>query len=658
MARTSKNTSAEGKKSGGRKKKDSEKQSVTGQTLAQNTRDARAKYTNAENTTKAYGGYLARGDEFLAAVVEERRQRREKDPDWVCEQGIDTDLLAKAFSKPPNQHSAIALEMFITQKCLVEGLGKSTADGIHGAYAKYWDNMYGPLYCCLDGDKYAGEYHWNDETNKVTGCPARAGIVKSLVKIIKIRDGEKGAAATRNHAEAMSVEDMTCLMNWSESVCPTAKLVEATKAGIAPTVLAERILLLKHGLMRGFASSGFTLWTRNFELCGLQMRDLTLNCVTPLPFNHPYFKVFLDGRKGWQHKQGYDGTRESNEYNIYGQPDLPALDMYQYLLVWLPFYELCLGRKLQPDDYIFPYIATNGTIHPKREMTLQMCQDLITEFTVGAGLKKTYTTHSFRRGGAQYRFMFAPLGKRWSLNIVDTLMKYLLDSLQSYETGHADALCPVQHEVDKSFMGEHLQVKPVTTQEFRATTAEIMAQLKAISLEATLSHHRRATPSPLSHPASPPVLLSAPTQPIPPSNTPPNASTSNTTSRPNSRIPISEQVEVLAGVAIPDLKKGDRAWLDAVRQWEYGDENQGLKALRDWPREWYSDGMRKVTGAKRSQRKLIFEEYERLGRNESEFIKAYPEAHKRISKLIEAIRESNKARGVTVGRRSKRGSAH
>lgn len=92
--------------------------------------------------------------------------------------------------------------------------------------------------------------------------------------------------------------------------------------------------------------------------------------------------------------------------------------MYKHLLTWLPFYELCLGRKLEPDDYIFPYIASNGTIHPKREMTLQLCQDLITEFTKNSGLHKSYTTRCFRRGGAQYRFMFAPLGKRWSLSIV------------------------------------------------------------------------------------------------------------------------------------------------------------------------------------------------------------------------------------------------
>ncbi|KAK6992360.1 hypothetical protein R3P38DRAFT_3373026 [Favolaschia claudopus] len=467
----------------------------------------------------------------------------------------------------------------------------------------------------------------------------------------------------------MSVEDMKTFMAWSESVRPKSKLVEATKAGIAPTAPAERLLLLKHGLMRAFVSSGFTLWTIDFELCGLQMRDLTLDCVGPLPFNHPYFKVFLDGRKGWQHKQGYDGKRESNEYNIYGQRDIPAIDMYQHLLTWLPFYELCLGRKLESDDYSFPYIASNGTIHSKREMTVQVSQDLITEFTVGAGLKKTYTTHSFRRGGVQDRFMFAPLGKRWSLSIVrwwggwaigehvDTLMKYLLDSLQSYETGHADALCPVQHEVDKRFMGEHILVKPVTTADFRATTAELMAQLKTISLNS--SNCRLPAPPPIrSH-----LTASVPANTAPASSTSTSAqhnslpeiiSTPNTPSRRNSR--LSEQVEVVPGVSIPDLKKGDRAWLEAVRQWEDGDPDQHLTALRHWPPEHYSGGMRMVTGLKRSQRKLIFDEYDRLGRNEAEFIKAYPKSHTSIAKLLDAIRQSNKARGVTVGRRSKRGS--
>ncbi|KAJ7042105.1 hypothetical protein C8F04DRAFT_1031060 [Mycena alexandri] len=669
MARAKKNAGAKGGKSEKRKAQTA----ASTADLGRSTREARATYTNAKKTTEAYEGYLARGKVFLKSCVAQRRKEEAREG-WVRPEGhVDTDLLAKAFSKPPNKYSATALELFITQKCLVENLKKSTAEGIHGAYAKYWDTM--------DSDKYAGEYHYDEELDKVSGCPARAGIVASLVKIIKIRDTEKGAAATRNHAEAISADDMKVMMDWSESICPASKLIEAVKMGVAPQDLAERLLLLKHGQMRAFGSSGFNLWTRNFELCALQMRDLTLNCVGPLPFNHPYFKVLLEGRKGWQHKQGYESKRESCEYNMYPQPDLPALDMHNFLLTWIPFYELCIGRKLQPDDYIFPYIASNGVIHPDREMTLQMCQNLITEFTEGAGLKKTYTTHSFRRGGAQYRFMFAPLGKRWSLNIVrwwggwatgehvDTLMKYLLDSLQSYETGHGDALCPVPLEADKSFMGDHLLVRPVVTEEFRAVTSQIITHLNKLSLtppacvcahgsQGVLNSVASSRSGHRQFPASATTGTNAGTIPTPASTAQPNR-TPTPPARDESPIskptPLSERVEIIPGVVIPNLKKGAKAWLDAVRQWEHGDPVKGLTPLQDWPREWYSGGMRKVTGSKRSQRKLIFDEYERLERSEAEFVKLYPDAHKHISTLILAIRETNKSRGVIMGRRSKRG---
>ncbi|KAJ7753850.1 hypothetical protein B0H16DRAFT_1544129 [Mycena metata] len=614
--------------------------------LGRSTREARATYTNAKKTSEAYDGYLARGNTFLKSCVAQRRKEEAREG-WVHPEGhIDTDLLAKAFSKPPNKYSATALELFITQKCLVENLKKSTAEGIHGAYAKYWDTM--------DGDKYAGEYHYDEELDKVSGCPARAGIVASLVKIIKIRDNEKGADATRNHAEAISAEDMTVMMDWSESVCPASKLIEAVKMGVAPQDLAERLLLLKHGQMRAFGSSGFNLWTRNFELCGLQMRDLTLNCVGPLPFNHPYFKVLLEGRKGWQHKQGFESKRESCEYNMYPQADLPALDMYNFLLTWIPFYELCIGRKLLPEDYIFPYIASNGVIHPDREMTLQMCQNLITEFTEGAGLQKTYTTHSFRRGWCSILF------HRWSLSIVrwwggwatgehvDTLMKYLLDSLQSYETGHGDALCPVPLEADKSFMGDHLLVRPVATEEFRTVTSQIITHLTKLSLTppacvcvhgsqdvpnsmASSGHHQFPASATTGRNTGAVLRLPSTAQP---NRTPtPPARDESPISNPTQ---LSERVEIIPGV-------------------EYGDPAKGLTPLRDWPCEWYSGGMRKVTGSKCSQRKLIFDEYERLQRSEAEFVKLYPVAHRRISSLILAISETNKSRGVITGRRSKRG---
>ena len=105
-----------------------------------------------------------------------------------------------------------------------------------------------------------------------------------------------------------------------------------------------------------------------------------------------------------------------HQYNIYEQKDTPEVDMFHHLPRWLDFLEKhLLGRTLEPDDYIFPHISTNGIADTKRSMTHETVQKYLNEFSEGAGMKARYTTHCFRRGGAQYRFMYAPLGKRWSL---------------------------------------------------------------------------------------------------------------------------------------------------------------------------------------------------------------------------------------------------
>jgi hypothetical protein len=95
------------------------------------------KYKTVKNTVSSYSGQLSRGQKFLRDVVAKRRENGEE----VCAEGIKTDELEKAFEKPPNQYSALALELFLVHKCFNENLGKSTADSIHGAFAGLWDNM-------------------------------------------------------------------------------------------------------------------------------------------------------------------------------------------------------------------------------------------------------------------------------------------------------------------------------------------------------------------------------------------------------------------------------------------------------------------------------------------------------------------------------------
>ena len=102
-------------------------------------------------------------------------------------------------------------------------------------------------------------------------------------------------------------------------------------------------------------------------------------------------------------------------YDIYKQP-MQEMDMYSHLLRWKAFLETIIGRKLGPDDYLFPHIGVNGVIRTDRQMSYDSLLAVLTDFCEWSGTQKRYTTHSFRRGGAQYRFMYAPIGQRWSLN--------------------------------------------------------------------------------------------------------------------------------------------------------------------------------------------------------------------------------------------------
>ena len=104
----------------------------------QNIRDARlVEYGKSKNMSKAYAGHISWGRKFLDDIVAERELKGID----ICDKGIPTNELAKAFDKPPNHYSAVALEFFPVQKVFTEELSKSYVEGIQGAFADYWDKM-------------------------------------------------------------------------------------------------------------------------------------------------------------------------------------------------------------------------------------------------------------------------------------------------------------------------------------------------------------------------------------------------------------------------------------------------------------------------------------------------------------------------------------
>lgn len=82
-------------------------------------------------------------------------------------------------------------------------------------------------------------------------------MVVTLVHAAKLRDKSRDGTA-RNHAEAMTVEELQQLMQWSERACPNQWIEE----GKERKTVATQALLFQHALFRAFSASAYTLWTR------------------------------------------------------------------------------------------------------------------------------------------------------------------------------------------------------------------------------------------------------------------------------------------------------------------------------------------------------------------------------------------------------------
>lgn len=252
-------------------------------------------------------------------------------------------------------------------------------------------------------------------------------------------------------------------------------------------------------------------------------------------------------------------------------------------------------------------------------------------------------------------------------------MKYLVDSLQSYESSHSDALCPVQREADKSFMGDHKLLEPLTINEFRTISSSITHTIKE-TINAAIASIIQVVPNHSDPPAGQPPIqvpttnhqatmaIGDPRQT--PAFTPPTTETltdsamlplanaHHQASHPggtplpplrslfplgdsgNLRLPGTHCFPASANLepapmtikdkaksaspcpyplwVIPDLPRGTKdAWLQAVNQWENGIPQLSLPPLRSWDEQYYKGPMRSYNAMKMSNRKTIAEEYAR-----------------------------------------------
>jgi hypothetical protein len=197
------------------------------------------------------------------------------------------------------------------------------------------------------------------------------------------------------------------------------------------------------------------------------------------------------------------------------------------------------------------------------------------------------------------------------------LIKYLVDSLQSFENGHGDALHPIPIDPTNFFMGDDSAMKPATSEEVRQLAASVHRTVDTLST--TVHSALLQTANARSH-LTPQSTLGGQIESIinvpgiGEAQNPQILGSESTASRTSESVSSSRSVSPsslpIAGVSIPPLGHAPGAWRRAIKQWTDVDPQTGL-ALRDWPAKWYTGLMRTTTGSSRGQRQVIFEEFER-----------------------------------------------
>ncbi|KAI5985968.1 hypothetical protein EDD15DRAFT_2200347 [Pisolithus albus] len=437
--------------------------------------------------------------------------------------------------------------------------------------------------------------------------------------------------AERMHLGAMKKEYMDRILTWSESRCSLSipfHYICLAMLGYQSSLPGEflsknsRLTVTRHLQHLACGATAFTLWTRNYELVKLRRGDVYLE------------KTVVD-RVFMKYLQGEEHSLTINDLNTYFEIHLKNRKGWQ--------------RKLDKGMREADLRCTNGVVQPGEPLSHDVVQAWINEAVTGAGIPRSFSTHCYHRGGAQYQFMFA---------LRDTLMRYLLDEPHSYENDHSDALRPVSHEANGSFAGEAALAHPASTKalytthasltvdvaalhmtvkEVSSTMATEMKEVKEVSSTTSAEHRANACR------ISPPAFIGDPAHSS-------HLAAPTSSCQPQRAIVIGTHKSNLPlGLLIPNVPvlhadgartpKSD-SWRDIVRHWTEGEPRLGLHTpLKDWPHHYYNGRYGRAFNMKHYQQRVVATEFlDEFQGDEVAFLKAYGGAAREgHTKLLKAI---------------------
>jgi hypothetical protein len=185
---------------------------------------------------------------------------------------------------------------------------------------------------------------------------------------------------------------------------------------------------------------------------------------------------------------------------------MPHIDCYTHMHNWLAHLQKQIPRPLEDDDYIFPGISPTGQLKfgegpISRTAFETLMEDIVEDSGVLEGRNGKFTTHCFRRGGCQYRFMWAPV--KWSLKAVKwwggwssndnvgTIMRYLLDELMTYEENFGDIMMKTRPPNRHEMMDDRTEPNtPLTKAQCEAMFTQLFEKLSSTPLRPTYGEHQ------------------------------------------------------------------------------------------------------------------------------------------------------------------------
>lgn len=184
-----------------------------------------------------------------------------------------------------------------------------------------------------------------------------------------------------------------------------------------------------------------------------------------------------------------------------------------------------------------------------------------------------------------------------------------MDELNLYEEGHSDALRPIQHGTDGSFMGEHRELAPVTIGEMRGLMTSIETKITGALSGAHCGAAHSSTQIVLA-----PLATSRAGEHTGAAHHLPKFRLTDSKGSKRRLTEIGMQPAHLlpSDLVIPkrmEVPTGER-WLAYVQDWEKADPAAGLNiALKDWDEKWYSGRIRGAFAMGRNARREIAEEF-------------------------------------------------